>query len=54
MHGPFKKIAHDESGAVAIEYVLIAAFVAVMVIAGASLIGSNLSTLYFAPVAGNL
>jgi pilus assembly protein Flp/PilA len=42
----FARFAQDESGATAIEYGLIAALVAVGIIAGASLLGNNLGTLF--------
>lgn len=42
----FKRFANDESGATAIEYGLIAALVGVMIIAGASLLGTNLNALF--------
>ncbi|MBJ6988800.1 MULTISPECIES: Flp family type IVb pilin [unclassified Devosia] len=42
----FARFAKDESGATAIEYGLIAALVAVGIIAGASLLGNNLGSLF--------
>lgn len=44
----------DTRGATAIEYVLIATFVSVVIVAGAASIGNRLSTRYFTPIAGNL
>jgi pilus assembly protein Flp/PilA len=41
-----KKFVKDESGATAIEYGLIAALIAIAIIAGARVIGSQLSTLF--------
>jgi pilus assembly protein Flp/PilA len=43
----------DESGATAIEYGLIAALIAVVIIAGVSTLGSNLST-KFQSIANNV
>jgi pilus assembly protein Flp/PilA len=43
----------DESGATAIEYGLLAALIAVVIIAGASLLGTNLNVL-FTNIAGCL
>jgi pilus assembly protein Flp/PilA len=40
----FERLARDESGATAIEYGLIAALIAVVVIGAVTLIGTNLST----------
>ena len=37
-----KRFAHDESGATAIEYGLIAALIAVVIIAGATTLGNSL------------
>ncbi|MBX9932644.1 MAG: Flp family type IVb pilin [Methylobacterium sp.] len=44
----FKRFAADESGATAIEYGLIAALIAVVLIAGATTLGSNLSSKFTA------
>jgi pilus assembly protein Flp/PilA len=44
MRNFIKSFAQDESGATAIEYGLIAALMAVIIIAGIGLIGDNLST----------
>jgi pilus assembly protein Flp/PilA len=48
-----KKFLKDESGATAIEYGLIAALIAVVIVGGVTLIGTNLSAL-FTGVAGNV
>jgi pilus assembly protein Flp/PilA len=40
------RFVRDESGATAIEYGLIAALIAVVIITGLQLIGSNLSTTF--------
>jgi len=40
------KFVKNEDGATAIEYGLIAALIAVVIIAGVSLVGTNLSTLF--------
>ncbi|AVX05618.1 hypothetical protein MXMO3_03112 [Maritalea myrionectae] len=48
-----KRFLNDESGATAIEYGLIAALVAVIIIGGASLLGKNLNLL-FSGIAGKL
>ncbi|CAN7732175.1 Flp family type IVb pilin [Bosea sp. LjRoot9] len=42
----FARFAKDESGATAIEYGLIAALIAVVVIAGATLLGTNLNAVF--------
>jgi pilus assembly protein Flp/PilA len=39
----FARFAHDESGATAIEYGLIAALIAVVIIGAASTLGNNVS-----------
>ena len=41
-----KDFAADEEGVTAIEYGLIAALIAVMIIVGASLVGTNLNLLF--------
>jgi pilus assembly protein Flp/PilA len=41
-----RHLYHDESGATAIEYGLIAALIAIVIIAGVTLIGGNLSSLF--------
>ena len=48
-----KKFLKDENGATAIEYGLIAALIAVVIVGGVTLIGTNLSTL-FSSVAGSV
>lgn len=48
-----KRFAKDESGATAIEYGLIAALIAVVLIAGASTLGSNLNA-KFSAIAGKI
>lgn len=42
----FVRFMKDEEGVTAIEYGLIAALIAVMIIAGAQLVGTNLDTLF--------
>lgn len=49
----FARFAQDESGATAIEYGLIAALISVVLIAGASLVGTQLNEL-FGGIAGKL
>ena len=41
-----RRFMRDEEGVTAIEYGLIAALIAVVIIAGASAVGSNLNTLF--------
>jgi pilus assembly protein Flp/PilA len=41
-----KQFAHDEEGVTAIEYGLIAALIAVVIIASVKLVGSNLATTF--------
>ncbi|OJU10364.1 MAG: hypothetical protein BGN85_00470 [Alphaproteobacteria bacterium 64-11] len=48
-----KKFAANEDGATAIEYGLIAALIAVVVISAVTLVGTNLSTT-FTTISGNL
>jgi pilus assembly protein Flp/PilA len=48
-----KKFLKDENGATAIEYGLIAALIAVVIVGGVTAIGTNLSTL-FTGVAGKV
>ena len=47
------RFAHDDSGATAIEYGLIAALIGVAIVAGAGLVGTNLNTM-FNGIAGKL
>ncbi|WNJ90427.1 Flp family type IVb pilin [Bosea sp. 685] len=49
----FARFAKDESGATAIEYGLIAALIAVVIIAGATTLGGNINAL-FTRIAGKL
>ena len=42
----FSRFAKDESGATAIEYGLIAALIAVVIIAGVTALGGNLNTTF--------
>jgi pilus assembly protein Flp/PilA len=42
----FSRFIRDESGATAIEYGLIAALIAVVIITGVTAVGSNLSTMF--------
>ena len=44
MSNLFKRFARDESGATAIEYGLIAALIAVVIISALTTVGTNLST----------
>ena len=53
MKSLFARFAKDESGATAIEYGLIAAGIAVVIITAVNLIGTNLSAL-FTGIAGKL
>ncbi len=48
-----KSFLRDQSGATAIEYGLIAALIAVVIIGAVQLVGSNLSTT-FTTVSGNI
>ena len=48
-----KQFLNDESGATAIEYGLIAALIAVVIITGVTLVGTSLETT-FTNIAGNL
>ena len=47
------RFIHDQSGATAIEYGLIAALISVMIVLGATAVGTNLDTV-FQGVAGDL
>ena len=42
----FARIGHDERGATAIEYGLIAALVAIVIIGAVTTLGTNLTTLF--------
>ncbi len=53
MKSLFARFAKDESGATAIEYALIAAGIAVVIITAVNLIGTNLSAM-FTGIAGKL
>jgi pilus assembly protein Flp/PilA len=46
MFAKFAKLIRDESGATAIEYGLIAALIAVVIIAALTTVGTNLSTVF--------
>jgi pilus assembly protein Flp/PilA len=46
MRTVFTNLINDEAGVTAIEYGLIAALIAVVIITAVSLLGSNLSTLF--------
>ena len=53
MRKMFKKLLRDNSGATAIEYGLIAALIAVVIITGVTAVGTQLSTT-FVNLSGNL
>lgn len=53
LHNFLAGLGRSEKGATAIEYGLIAALIAVVIISGLTLLGSNLSTT-FANIAGSL
>jgi pilus assembly protein Flp/PilA len=53
-HKSFRRFIYDERGATALEYVLIAVLVSIVVIAGARAIGTTLSTMYYGVLIGNL
>ncbi|GJE45658.1 Flp family type IVb pilin [Methylobacterium soli] len=53
MKNVFKRFASDESGATAIEYGLIAALIAVVIIAGVSQLGTKLNAKFIA-ISNNL
>ena len=53
MNKLFARFVRDESGATAIEYGLIAALIAVVIIGAVQLVGSNLSTT-FTTVSGKI
>lgn len=53
MTNVFARFVKDESGATAIEYGLIAALIAVVIITGATLLGNNLDAM-FQRIAGQL
>lgn len=46
MKASIKKFLSDESGATAIEYGLLASLIALVIIAGATLLGDNLNQLF--------
>ena len=46
MRNPFLRFLKDESGATAIEYGLIAALIAVVIITGVTAVGTNLSSTF--------
>ncbi len=46
MKNIFARFVNDESGATAIEYGLIAALISVMLIAGATMVGGQLDTIF--------
>ncbi len=44
----------DEAGATAVEYVIVASCISILIVAGASAIGSKLSALYYGRVVAGL
>ena len=50
----FKTFWRNESGTAAIEYVIVAGLIAIVIIAGARLVGTNLSANYYQKVTSNL
>jgi pilus assembly protein Flp/PilA len=52
MNSLFNRFIKDESGATAIEYGLLAALISVMIIAGATTLGTNLSSKFSAVATG--
>ena len=44
----------DKSGATAIEYALIAGFISIIIVGAVRQVGTNLNSLFFAKVSGNL
>lgn len=44
----------DTSAATSIEYAMIAALISIIIVAGATAVGTKLSANYYGPVAGNL
>lgn len=54
MHDRLAEFWRDRRGTTSIEYVLIAGLVSILIVVGATRIGSNLSTNYFSPVAKGL
>jgi pilus assembly protein Flp/PilA len=48
------RFVRDESGATAIEYGLIAALIAVVIIVGLTTVGTKLNTMFGTKIAGNL
>jgi pilus assembly protein Flp/PilA len=54
MRGSLRIFLADETGATAIEYAAIGAFVSILIFAATKIIGDKLSTDYYLPVAENL
>lgn len=50
----FADFLTDESAVTSIEYALIAGLLSILIVAGATMIGSKLSANYYGPVANNL
>jgi len=46
MLGLFKRFCHDERGATATEYAMLIIFIALAIAGGATLLGSNINTLF--------
>jgi pilus assembly protein Flp/PilA len=53
MHKIYRDFIEDKRGATALEYVVIASLVSIVILAGATQIGTRLSSLYFARLIGN-
>jgi Flp pilus assembly pilin Flp len=47
------RFLRDKSGATALEYVTIAFMLSIVIIAGSTVIGTKLSTMYFGKLIGN-
>ena len=46
MKGLFAKFPNDDSGATAVEYALLASLIAIAIIGGATLLGTNINTMF--------
>ncbi|MBY6243336.1 Flp family type IVb pilin [Methylosinus sp. Sm6] len=54
MPEPLRRFLADRSGATAIEYATIGAFVSILIYSATKFIGTKLSSTYLMPVVGNL
>ncbi|MDE2579571.1 MAG: Flp family type IVb pilin [Hyphomicrobiales bacterium] len=50
----FWRFLKDDSGATALEYCVIGAFMSILIVAGARAVGSNINNMFYAKLANSL